>query len=104
LAGSLRADASHELVYGIAQRTQTALCVDPCFGELAESFVCVGPQLANTSIGFFAVPSERHRYIHQLANHLPVGLNKPLRLRLPLLEQLNVHGEFSLLLNDEVHP
>ena len=103
-AGPLGVLASHEFVYGIDQRVQAPFRVRPRFRQFAETLVSFGPEFANTSIGFFAMARERHGYIHQLTNHLPVDINLALRVGLPLFEQLNVHRELGLLLNDEAHP
>jgi hypothetical protein len=104
LERSSRVVATHELIHSIDERVQAAIGVRPRFRALAEEFVSAGPELAEAGIGFFAMSSERHRYINHPANSLPLGLNKPLRFRLPLFEQLNVHRELGLLLNDEAHP
>jgi hypothetical protein len=102
--GSLPAVASCKLVRGIDQRIQAAVSLRPRFCELAKEFVNAAPDLATASIGFFALPSERHRYINQLASFVTLGLNKAPRFRLPPFEQFHVRPEFGPLLNDEVHP
>jgi hypothetical protein len=61
---SLRTGAPNKFVYRIDQRVQAAISVNPCFRAPAKGSVCADPRFA-AALGFFAVSTERHCYMHQ---------------------------------------
>lgn len=88
--------AAREVVHRTDQRVQAAV-----------GFLTTGPEalvgFLQPPVGFFAMVGERHRNIHQLANHIAIGFNHALSLSLPLFEVLDVHRKLRLLLDDEIH-
>jgi len=101
---ALGAIAAREFVHDINKRVEASVCVGPRFGELAEAAVGPFAELPQAQVGFPGVVGERHRDVHQLANHARIRLNQPHRVGLAVFEQLDVRGKLRLLLNDEIHP